>query len=100
MEETMSACNRDRSSNLRMDLMTLLRAFAAIVTVTGAILVAVNWSPRVTVLGFSVFVVASIAWMIDGWLEDKASLVVQNAILLFVNIGGIYRWLPRAAAAA
>jgi hypothetical protein len=44
--------------------------------------------------------VASIAWMIDGWLEDKASLVVQNAILLFVNIGGIYRWLPRAAAAA
>jgi uncharacterized membrane protein YphA (DoxX/SURF4 family) len=81
-----------------MDPMTLLRAFAAIVTVMGAILVAVNWSPRVTVLGFSIFVVASIAWMIDGWLDDKASLLVQNAILLLVNIGGIYRWLPQATA--
>jgi uncharacterized membrane protein YphA (DoxX/SURF4 family) len=83
-----------------MDPMTLLRASAAIATVTGAILVASNWSPRITMLGFSVFVVASIAWMIDGWFEDKASLIVQNAILLLVNIGGIYRWLPRAAAEA
>jgi uncharacterized membrane protein YphA (DoxX/SURF4 family) len=86
-----------RVNSQNMDPMSLLRAVAAIVTVTGAILVAVNWSPRVTLLGFSVFVVASIAWMIDGWLEDRASLILQNAILLLVNIGGIYRWLPRAA---
>jgi hypothetical protein len=83
-----------------MDPMMLLRAFAAVATVAGAIMVAINWSPRLTVLGFAVFVVASIAWMVDGWLEGKASLVVQNAILLVVNIGGIYRWLPKATADA
>ena len=30
------------------------------------------------------FIVASIAWMIDGWLEGKASLI-QNVILLVIN---------------
>jgi hypothetical protein len=34
--------------------------------------------------------------MIDGWLEAKTSLVIQNAILLLVNMVGVYRWLPRA----
>jgi hypothetical protein len=34
--------------------------------------------------------------MIDGWLEAKTSLLVQNGVLLLVNIAGIYRWLPRA----
>jgi hypothetical protein len=31
-----------------------------------------------------------------GWLEGKASLLIQNAVLLLVNIAGVYRWLPRA----
>lgn len=80
--------------------MMLLRTFAAIVTVVGAILVALNGTARLTVLGFAVIVLASVAWMIDGWLENKASLVVQNAILLVVNLGGIYRWLPAATTAS
>ena len=77
-----------------MDGMEILRLVAAVTTVVAAIMVAVNWSPRLTVLGFAVFVVASIAWMIDGWLEGKASLLIQNAILLLVNIAGIYRRAP------
>lgn len=80
-----------------MDAMEILRLFATVTTVAAAIMVALNWSPRLTVLGFAVFIVASIAWMIDGWMEDKASLLIQNAILLLVNIAGVYRWLPRAA---
>jgi hypothetical protein len=32
---------------------------------------------RITVAGFMIFIVASIAWM-DGWLESKASLVIQT----------------------
>jgi hypothetical protein len=79
-----------------MDAMELLRLFAAVTTVAAAIMVALNWSPRVTVWGFAVFIVASIAWMVDGWLEAKASLLIQNAVLLLVNIAGVYRWLPRA----
>lgn len=75
----------------------LLRGFAAVVTVIAAILVASNWSPRIMGMGFVVFIVASLAWMLDGWLEDKASLLIQNLVLLFVNIFGVYRWLPKAA---
>ena len=77
-------------------MLEILRTFAAFTTVVAAILVAANWSPRVTIAGFSIFVVASIAWLLDGWLEGKASLVIQNAILLIVNIVGILRWLPKA----
>ena len=79
-----------------MDAMEMLRLFAAITTVAAAILVAANWSPRLTVVGFAIFIAASIAWLADGWLENKASLMIQNAILLLVNMAGVYRWLPRA----
>lgn len=80
-----------------MDELSILRGFAAVTTVVAAIMVAANWSARITAWGFAVFVVASIAWMVDGWLESKMSLVIQNVILLVVNIAGIVRWLPRAA---
>jgi hypothetical protein len=87
----LSALKRDHS----MDGMEALRLFAAVTTVAAAIMVALNWSPRLTVSGFAVFIVASMVWMLDGWLEDKASLLIQNAVLLLVNIAGVYRWLPR-----
>ena len=50
----------------------------------------------VAMAGFAIFIVASIAWMADGWFENKSSLVIQNAILLLINILGVWRWLPRA----
>lgn len=78
-----------------MDGMELLRLFAAVTTVIAAVMVAANWSPRTTVAGFCIFIVASLAWMLDGWLESKASLLIQNIVLLLVNIAGVYRWLPR-----
>ena len=80
-----------------MGPMELLRLFASVTTVVAAILVAINVSPKVTVAGFVVFIAASIAWMADGWLDDKASLLIQNAILLLVNIAGVWRWLPKAS---
>ena len=73
-----------------MELATL-RTLAAAATILAA-----AWNARVTVSGFAVFIVASIAWMIDGWLESKSSLLIQNAVLLFINALGIWRWLPRA----
>jgi hypothetical protein len=82
-----------------VDAMMLLRGGAAIATVVAAILVASNVGPRAMVAGFVIFVGASLAWMADGWIEGKASLVVQNAILLLVNLAGIWRWAPRAAKA-
>ena len=34
--------------------------------------------------------------MVDGWIESKASLVIQNVILLFINAIGVWRWYPKA----
>jgi hypothetical protein len=79
-----------------MEVLTVLRTFSAVTTVLAAALVAANWNARVTVTGFVIFIVASIAWMIDGWLEDKASLIIQNVILLLINVIGVWRWLPKA----
>jgi hypothetical protein len=74
----------------------ILRTFAAVTTVLAAALVAANLNARVTVLGFMIFIVACIAWMVDGWIESKASLVIQNVILLFINAIGVWRWYPKA----
>lgn len=79
-----------------MSFLEILRFAAATLTIVAAVMVAVNWSARVTVIGFAVFIAASIAWFIDGWMEAKLSLMIQNAVLLLVNIVGVYRWLPRA----
>ena len=77
-----------------MDGMVLLTTFAAVTTIIAAALVAANWNARVMATGFALFIVASLAWMADGWLESKASLIIQNVILL--NVLGIWRWLPCA----
>jgi hypothetical protein len=58
--------------------------------------VAANLNARITVAGFMIFLLASIAWMIDGLLESKASLVIQNVILLLINAIGVWRWFPKA----
>ena len=79
-----------------MDELMILRTFAAATTVLAASLVAANLNAPVTVAGFMMFIVASIAWMIDGWLEGNASLVIQNVILLVINVIGVLRWVPKA----
>ena len=79
-----------------MDELMILRTFAAVTTVLAASLVAANLNARVTVAGFIIFIVASIAWMVDGWLETKASLVIHNVILLVINVIGVWCWLPKA----
>lgn len=77
--------------------MMTLRTSAAVMTVIAAALVAANWNARLMVAGFIIFIIASLAWMIDGWLESKASLVIQNGVLLLINVLGVWRWLPKAA---
>jgi hypothetical protein len=79
-----------------MDELTVLRTFAAVTTIVAAAMVAANWNARVTVSGFAIFIIAAIAWAVDGWLESKSSLIVQNAILLLINVLGVWRWLPKA----
>jgi hypothetical protein len=79
-----------------VDIVAAVKAFASLTTVIAAMLVASNWSPKVMVAGFSVFVVSSLSWIGAGWVENQPSLYVQNLVLLLVNVIGIIRWLPRA----
>ena len=72
----------------------ILRGLAAVVTITSAIMVAANWTPAMTRLGFGVGVLASILWMADGMIEQKMSLVLQNIAFLAINTGGFFRWKP------
>jgi hypothetical protein len=76
-----------------MEELSILRTFAAATTVLAAALVAANLNARSTVAGFMIFIVASIAWMADGWLETRTSLVFQNVL---INAIGGWRSFPRA----
>jgi hypothetical protein len=79
-----------------MDYLSAVNTLGAVTTIVAALLVASNYSPKIMVAGFSVFVLASVAWIIAGYLDNKSSLVLQNAVLLLINLAGIWRWLPKA----
>lgn len=66
---------------------------APIATTLAAVMVAANLGARTTGYGFIVFSVGSIAWLLVGLGTGQMNLVWQNAILLLVNIFGIWRWL-------
>jgi hypothetical protein len=79
---------------------------APVATTVAALLVAANLGARITGIGFVAFAVGSIAWIVIGAATGQANLLWQNAVLLLVNIVGIWRWLglraryDRGAAAA
>ena len=79
-----------------MDWLGLLKGFASVATVVAAILVAANISPKLMVSGFAIFILASLAWICAGLLQDDPSLYFQNLLLLIINAFGFFRWLPRA----
>jgi hypothetical protein len=54
-----------------MEELMVLRTFGAVTTVLAAALVAANVNARITVAGFMIFIVASLAWMVDGWLGKQ-----------------------------
>ena len=62
-------------------------------TIIAAAMVAANWNARITVCGFALFIPGSIAWIADGIIEPKNSLIIQNAVLLVINLLGVWRWL-------
>ena len=66
---------------------------APITTTLAAIMVAANLGARITGVGFIVFSVGAVAWMVIGLATGQANLVWQNAILLAINLLGVWRWL-------
>lgn len=72
---------------------TVAPVAAAIATTIAALMVAANRGARITGIGFIVFAVGSVFWMLVGATSDQASLLWQNAILLAINLFGAWRWL-------
>src|SRR5688500_5758633 len=70
---------------------------ATIATVTAASMTASNLGARITGYGFIVFTVGSIAWFGLGLATGQPALVWTNAVLTFLNLFGIWRWLGRQA---
>lgn len=72
-----------------------LKWFASISGMIAALMIAWDHSRRITGWGFVIFVAASIAWIGSSLSEGEAPLAVQNAVLLMINLFGVYRYLIR-----
>lgn len=67
---------------------------AAIGTILAAAMVAADFSRRVTGIGFILFAVVSCLWVYSGLTApDGMPLAIQNGVLLFINIFGVWQFL-------
>ena len=67
---------------------------AAISGIIAAFMIAGDFGRRVTGFGFLLFSTGSIAWITAGLQAGTPPLAVQNAILLLINIYGMWQyWL-------
>ena len=70
---------------------------ATAATIAAASITASNLGSRITGYGFIVFTVGSISWFAFGLLSGQPALVWTNAVLILLNIFGVWRWLGRQA---
>jgi hypothetical protein len=68
---------------------------AMVATVIAAFMTAANLGPRVTGYGFAVFFLGSVCWLISGIITGEPALTWTNAVLTFLNLFGVWRWLGR-----
>jgi len=79
-------------------LLETLKWSASISGMIAAFMVSLDSGRRVTGWGFVLFVGSSILWIISSMLDKEAPLGVQNAVLLAINLFGVYRYLIRKKA--
>ncbi len=65
---------------------------AAIGTMIAASLIAFDLGRRATAWGFVLFCVVSVTWIVAGWLEGTMPIVVMNAVLLLINLWGVWQY--------
>lgn len=81
-------------------ILTVLQWYGAGAGVIGAAMVSLDLGRRLTGLAFVIFVTSSVALIAWGFLNDEATGIgVQNIILLLINCLGVYRYLVREAPA-
>ena len=70
---------------------------ATAATIAAASITASNLGSRITGYGFIVFTFGSISWFAFGLMSGQQALVWTNAVLTFLNLFGVWRWLGRQA---
>ena len=70
---------------------------ATAATIVAASITASNLGSRVTGYGFIVFTFGSISWFAFGLMSGQPALMWTNAVLTFLNLFGVWRWLGRQA---
>lgn len=70
-----------------------LEWIAAIGTVLAATLLAIDLGRKVTGFGFVLFCFVSIVWIVSGLVNDTMPITVMNAILLIINLWGVWQYL-------
>ena len=68
---------------------------APIATTIAALMTASNLGNRITGIGFIVFTVGSLAWLMLGIATGQDNLLWQNIVLTLLNLFGVWRWLGR-----
>lgn len=76
-------------------LTTALKWFASGSGMIAALMVSADFGRRLTGWGFVLFLASSVAWIAGAILAKDAALGTQNAVLFFINLFGVYRYLIR-----
>ena len=58
-----------------------------------AAMIAADLGRKVTGWAFVLFCVVSIAWIVSGLTSDAMPIAIQNAILLLINLWGVWQYL-------
>jgi hypothetical protein len=66
---------------------------AAIGAMAAAVLIAGDFGRHRTGTGFILFSGVSLLWMAAGYMNDSPAMIAQNAILLAINVYGVWRYL-------
>lgn len=81
-------------------ILTVLQWYGAGAGVIAAAMVSMDLGRRLTGMAFVIFVTSSVALIAWGFLNDEATGIgVQNIILLLINCLGVHRYLVREAPA-
>jgi membrane protein implicated in regulation of membrane protease activity len=70
---------------------------ATAATIIAALMTAANLGSRVTGYGFAVFTFGAVCWLVTAAMTDQPALLWTNAVLLVVDVFGVWRWLGRQA---
>ena len=66
---------------------------AAILAMAAAVLIAGDFGRHRTGTGFILFAIVSALWVAAGLVQSNHALAVQNAIMLAINLYGVWRYL-------